>query len=84
MIEWFNIQILTGFSSDSVLLKHEVAYVMGQMRDPHAIKYLNSVLADVSRDPIVRHEAGEALGAIGHGDSLKVKYFFLYYRNYII
>jgi len=49
----------------SVLLKHEVCFVLGQMRDPYSIPILTKVLEDLNEDPIVRHEAGEALGAIG-------------------
>ncbi|CAH2037767.1 unnamed protein product, partial [Iphiclides podalirius] len=35
------------------------------MQDKRAIPVLRSVLEDKNQDPIVRHEAGEALGAIG-------------------
>jgi len=60
-IDW----ISKAFSDDSALLKHEVAYCLGQLQDPYAIPVLTSVLADTTREPIVRHEAGEALAAIG-------------------
>ncbi|XP_046959905.1 deoxyhypusine hydroxylase [Vanessa cardui] len=53
------------FKDESVLLKHELAYCLGQMQDVKAVPILKSVLADTNQDPIVRHEAGEALGAIG-------------------
>uniref|UniRef100_A0A1E1WIA6 Deoxyhypusine hydroxylase n=1 Tax=Pectinophora gossypiella TaxID=13191 RepID=A0A1E1WIA6_PECGO len=53
------------FTDESVLLKHELAYCLGQMQDKRAIPILRSVLEDKEQDPIVRHEAGEALGAIG-------------------
>lgn len=53
---------------DSDLLKHECAYCMGQMKDPHAIPYLVATIKDESQHPMVRHEAGEALGAIGRYD----------------
>ncbi|NP_001128388.1 deoxyhypusine hydroxylase/monooxygenase [Bombyx mori] len=53
------------FKDESVLLKHELAYCLGQMQDRRAIPILRSVLEDPNHDPIVRHEAGEALGAIG-------------------
>ena len=59
-------------SEPSALLKHEVAYCLGQTECPKAISYLETVLSDTSREPIVRHEAGEALGAIGKLDSLPV------------
>ncbi|KYQ59443.1 Deoxyhypusine hydroxylase [Trachymyrmex zeteki] len=58
-------QIHACFKDPSALLKHELAYCLGQMRDPTAISILTSVLEDLSQEPMVRHEAGEALGAIG-------------------
>lgn len=58
--------------TDSALLKHELAYCLGQMRLPSAIEGLKAVLADTEEDPMVRHEAGEALGAIGDPSSLPV------------
>ena len=54
-----------AFEDPSELLKHEVAYCIGQMGMPEAVKILEDVLMDVNQEPIVRHEAGEALGAIG-------------------
>jgi len=59
-----------AFSSDSALLKHEIAYVMGQMQDRHAVPYLIERLEDVEEDLMVRHEAAEALGAIGDRTAL--------------
>ncbi|KAG6450367.1 deoxyhypusine hydroxylase [Manduca sexta] len=53
------------FNDESVLLKHELAYCLGQMQDKRAIPILRNVLENHNQDPIVRHEAGEALGAIG-------------------
>ncbi len=57
--------LVAGFSSSSALLKHEIAYVLGQMQDSYAVDALISRLSDVDEDDIVRHEAAEALGAIG-------------------
>jgi deoxyhypusine monooxygenase len=48
-----------AFSDDSDLLKHELAYCLGQMQDPNAIPILTKVLEDVTQVPMVRHEAGE-------------------------
>jgi len=59
-------------AKDSVLLSHEIAYVLGQMQDPYANPFLVRVLEDKDRDPTVRHEAAESLGAIGTPASLKV------------
>ncbi|XP_055609507.1 deoxyhypusine hydroxylase-like [Uranotaenia lowii] len=53
------------FDDDSALLKHELAYCLGQMQDRAAIPILVKVLEDVNQEPMVRHEAAEALGAIG-------------------
>lgn len=55
-----------AFSSSSALLKHEIAYVLGQMQDDHAVPHLIERLEDHEEDLMVRHEAAEALGAIGN------------------
>ncbi|KAI6184087.1 Deoxyhypusine hydroxylase [Aphelenchoides bicaudatus] len=54
-----------ALSDSSALLKHELAYCLGQMQNPAAIPILIKTLEDKSQEPMVRHEAGEALGAIG-------------------
>lgn len=51
-------EISKCFSDDSALLKHELAYCLGQMQDPSAIPCLVQVLEDTSQEPMVRHEAG--------------------------
>ncbi|CAE8735567.1 unnamed protein product [Polarella glacialis] len=50
--------------SDSVLLRHEVAYVLGQLGRPSAVPLMRAVLMDEAEDEIVRHEAAEALAAL--------------------
>jgi hypothetical protein len=50
--------ISKGFGDESALLKHEFAYVLGQMKDQRAIKKLEEVLSDEKEDPMVRHEVG--------------------------
>ncbi|CAG5120013.1 unnamed protein product [Candidula unifasciata] len=64
--------IASCFDDESALLKHELAYCLGQMQDTHAIPYLIRVLEDTSQEAIVRHEAGEALGAIGDASVCEV------------
>ena len=59
-----------GFKSKSALLKHEIAYVMGQMQDSYAVPCLIERLNDHDEDLMVRHEAAEALGAIGDRDAM--------------
>lgn len=48
--------IAKAFADPSALLKHELAYVLGQMRLPAAIPTLADVLANEQEDPMVRHE----------------------------
>lgn len=59
-----------GFQGPSALLKHELAYVLGQLRNPLALPILTSVLRNLGEDPMVRHEAAEAIGAISQEDCL--------------
>ena len=54
-----------GFSSSSALLRHEIAYVLGQMQNPVALSTLVERLMDEAEHVMVRHEAAEAMGAIG-------------------
>ncbi|ELA42043.1 uncharacterized protein VICG_00890 [Vittaforma corneae ATCC 50505] len=54
-----------GFRESSDLLRHEIAYVFGQMENPLAVDVLINVLEDETEAEIVRHEAAEALGNIG-------------------
>lgn len=46
----------TGFKDPSALLKHELAYCLGQTKNPSALPVLESVLRDKNEDPMVRHE----------------------------
>lgn len=64
--------IAAGFASPSALLKHELAYCLGQTKNDAAAKPLRDVLSDLSEDPMCRHEAAEALGALGHAESLEL------------
>jgi len=57
---------------DSALLKHELAYCIGQMQLKEAIPHLTQVLEDEKENTMVRHEAGEALGAIGCKSAIDV------------
>ncbi|WFD31728.1 deoxyhypusine monooxygenase [Malassezia sp. CBS 17886] len=61
-----------GFSDDSALLKHEMAYVLGQIQDTRALPVLEAVLADEKEHAMVRHEAAEAMGAISSPEALPV------------
>ncbi|XP_069646164.1 deoxyhypusine hydroxylase [Haliaeetus albicilla] len=67
-VDW----ISRAFGDGSALLKHELAYCLGQMQDEAAIPVLIWVLEDTGQEPMVRHEAGEALGAIGNPKVLDI------------
>jgi len=58
-----------GLQDKSALLKHEIAFVFGQMGDIYAIPILIKLLEDANEDCMVRHEAAEALGAINQLES---------------
>jgi deoxyhypusine monooxygenase len=45
-----------GLKDPSPLLKHEVAYTIGQMKNEKAVPVLEQVLGDLKEDPMVRHE----------------------------
>ena len=64
--------LAAAYNSKSALLKHEIAYVMGQMQDSNAVPHLIDRLEDKEEDIMVRHEAAEALGAIGDRTALSV------------
>jgi len=64
--------IAAAFASPSALLKHELAYCLGQTGKDAAAPYLKNVLEDLQEDPMCRHEAAEALGALGDAGSLDV------------
>ncbi|KAG8628689.1 hypothetical protein KVT40_002554 [Elsinoe batatas] len=64
--------IAAAFASPSALLKHELAYCLGQTRNSAAVPHLTTVLQDKDEDPMCRHEAAEALGALGHEGSLEM------------
>ncbi|CAO3624784.1 unnamed protein product [Mucor hiemalis] len=69
--------IAKAFADDSELLKHELAYCLGQIGNPRANSTLEKVLEDLSEHEMVRHEAAEALGAIGSLESLPILEKFL-------
>lgn len=64
--------IAAAFISPSALLKHELAYCLGQTKNLEAVPFLRAVLEDRSEDAMCRHEAAEALGALGDRNSLEI------------
>ncbi|CAL1401229.1 unnamed protein product [Linum trigynum] len=62
--------IIDSLQSKNALLKHEVAYVLGQLQNKATSAALSAVLSDENEHPMVRHEAAEALGSIADGKSI--------------
>lgn len=54
------------------LLRHEFAYVLGQMQTPQSCETLHKLLEAENDCVMVRHEAAEALGAIASDKSVNV------------
>ena len=64
--------IAAAFTSPSALLKHELAYCLGQSGKPEAVPFLREVIEDRGEDAMCRHEAAEALGALSDVSSLEL------------
>uniref|UniRef100_A0A2P2IZW1 Deoxyhypusine hydroxylase n=1 Tax=Rhizophora mucronata TaxID=61149 RepID=A0A2P2IZW1_RHIMU len=62
--------IIDSLGAKSALLKHEVAYVLGQLQNKAASAALSRILRDINEHPMVRHEAAEALGSIADEQSI--------------
>lgn len=60
--------LASGFVDPSALFRHEIAFVFGQLSDPHSVPALIKVAGDKGEAPMVRHEAVEALGSIASDD----------------
>eukprot|EP00392_Amoebophrya_sp_AT5.2_P007832 g7851.t1 len=54
----------------SPVLRHEIAFILGQMEDEEAVAALVANLEDVHEHPMARHESAIALGSIG-GEAAK-------------
>ncbi|GAA5957848.1 hypothetical protein JCM21900_001286 [Sporobolomyces salmonicolor] len=69
--------IAKGFDGQSALLGHELAYCLGQLKDPKALPILTKVLEDPNQHPM----AAEAMGAIGDEAALPVLRTHLTHEN---
>lgn len=58
-------------TAESALLRHECAFVFGQMADERCVPWLERCLAG-DEHPMVRHEAAEAIGAIANAQCLEM------------
>lgn len=59
-----------GLVNKSVLFRHELCYLLGQIGDSSALPILQKLLENETEDCMVRHEAAEAIGAIGLNESI--------------
>ena len=64
--------LCAAFDDDNPLLKHEIAFVLGQLEHPAAVDALCAAVRCEDEHGMVRHEAAEALGAIGSPDAISV------------
>jgi deoxyhypusine monooxygenase len=64
--------IASAFTSPSALLKHELAYCLGQTGKDEAVPFLRKVIENRGEDAMCRHEAAEALGALGDMSSIEL------------
>jgi deoxyhypusine monooxygenase len=66
-----------GLSDPSPLFRHEVAYVLGQLSHTASVEALKIAVLNANEHEMVRHEAAEALGAIGTMECVE------FLRNYL-
>ena len=67
------VERLSAAREPSALLRHEVAFALGQMRARAAEAALTETLADASEDGMVRHECAEALGAFADASEAAIE-----------
>ncbi|ORE00490.1 DOHH [Hepatospora eriocheir] len=60
--ELLSVLLQNSLTNDSVLIDHEIAYKLGQLVQENSKEFLIELMSDENKDPIVRHEAIEALG----------------------
>ena len=63
--------LLLALQDGSALFRHDVAFALGQRQDADAVEALKRLLQDDAELGMVRHEAAEALGAIGTASCLQ-------------
>lgn len=64
--------LCAGLKDASPLFRHEIAYVLGQLQHAASIPALRESVANASEHEMVRHEAAEALGAIGTSECVEL------------
>eukprot|EP00477_Mikrocytos_mackini_P001440 GAHX01001547.1.p1 GENE.GAHX01001547.1~~GAHX01001547.1.p1 ORF type:complete len:312 (-),score=72.70 GAHX01001547.1:2106-3041(-) len=69
--------------SESVLIRHEVAYVLGQLEHFPSIDYLFEIADNVNESEVTRHEAVEALSSIIKGNPELIAKYLSKLASYI-
>jgi deoxyhypusine monooxygenase len=64
--------LVVGLECGSVLFRHEIAFVLGQLQSPLTVPALIKVVENKMENEIVRHESIEALGSIGTNECMEV------------
>ncbi|SCM13532.1 deoxyhypusine hydroxylase, putative [Plasmodium chabaudi adami] len=70
--EVLNILTYALENNDSILLRHEIAYVIGQIGNEKNNDLLIRLLSDKDENLMVRHEAAEGLAAIGSDSNIEI------------
>ncbi|SOV24080.1 deoxyhypusine hydroxylase [Plasmodium sp. DRC-Itaito] len=70
--EVINILTYALKNNDSILLRHEIAYVIGQISNEKCNNILINLLNDENENIMVRHEAAEGLAAIGSESNIPI------------
>lgn len=76
--------MLSGLKYGSVLFRHEVAFVLGQLQSPLSVPSLVEVIENNFENEIVRHESIEALGSIGTPACMEVIKRFLHDKDDLV
>jgi deoxyhypusine monooxygenase len=71
------VALCKGLLDPSPLFRHEVAYVLGQLSHAASVEALKVAVLNPEEHEMVRHEAAEALGAIGTMECVE------FLRNYL-
>lgn len=76
--------LVAGFDDSSALFRHEIAYVLGQMQRTITTTALSDVLRNKAEHAMVRHEAAEALGAIGNESAQQILSEFIHDEEVVV
>ncbi|GJQ08497.1 hypothetical protein GpartN1_g288.t1 [Galdieria partita] len=73
-----------GFNDENALLKHEIAFVLGQLSDAQATESLMRLVSNPDEHYMVRHEAAEALGSMATEEIVKFLIEYLSDENTVV